>query len=65
MIDATLKKAAEDYEKHFPGKKVTFDVKPDTAKDNVEYIHANVNTPVRRAMYRVNCLVSVTEKDNE
>lgn len=64
FIDAALKRATEEYSKQFPDKKIEFVVKPDTNMDNVEYLHFNAHNPVRRAMYRVSCLVEVAEKDN-
>jgi hypothetical protein len=63
FIDAALKRATEEYSHQFPDKTVSFVVKPDTSRDNVEYLSYNAHNPVRRAMYRVSCLVEVTEKD--
>ena len=63
-IDAALKRVAEEYSIQFPDKTLSFVVKPDTSRDNVEYISYSTHNPVRRAMYRVSCLVEVTEKDN-
>ena len=64
FIDAALKRAVEEYSTQFPDKSVSFVVKPDTSRDDVEYLSYNAHNPVRRAMYRVSCLVVVTEKDN-
>ena len=62
-IDAALIRATEEYAHQFPDKTITFVLRPDTSRDDVEYLSYNAHNPVRRAMYRVTCLVEVTEKD--
>lgn len=62
LINSTLEKAIEQFAKEFPGHSIKLDVKTDTCKDHVEFIHYNVHNPVRRAMYRTTCLIEITEK---
>ena len=63
LIKAALEKAVSDHEKQFEGKTLSFEINMDTSHDDVEYIHFNMHNPVRRAMYRLSCLIEVTEKD--
>lgn len=63
LIKAALEKASSDHEKQFEGKTLSFEINMDTSHDDVEYISYNIYNPVRRAMFRLSCLVEVTEKD--
>lgn len=63
LVESTLKRATKSYETEFPGKTLKFDIKTDTIHEDVEFLHYNIHNPVRRANYRIYCLVEVTEKN--
>jgi len=61
MVEATLKKAIENYTEMFPDEKpIKFDIKTETADDNVEFVQSRQVSGFARGFYRLNFLVSVS-----
>jgi hypothetical protein len=64
LVESTLKRATKGYEKEFSGKTLKFEIKTNTIHEDVEFLHYNAHNPVRRANYRIYCLIEVIEKDD-
>jgi hypothetical protein len=58
LIEAALKKLSADYKEQY-NKKISFEVKTDTASENVDYAHYNIYNSTRRAFFKLNCLVQI------
>ena len=60
MIKAAVRKLVEDWKEKFPGENAPkFNVDFTTAQDHMEFVSYNIYVPVRRAMYRLSCLVKI------
>lgn len=60
MIEATLKKAIENYKELFPDETaIKFDLKTETASDDVEFVQSRQLSGFRRGFYRLNVLVNI------
>ena len=60
MIEATLKKAIENYEEQFPDEKAPkFKIKTETATDDVEFVQSRQLSGFRRGFYRLTALVNI------
>lgn len=61
MVEATLKKAIENYKEMFPDEKpVKFEINTKTASDDVEFIQSRQLSGFRRGFYRLNFLVNIS-----
>lgn len=62
MIEGTLKRAIDNYKELFPDEKpIKFEIKRDTADDNVEFVQSRQLSGFRRGFYRLTVLVGVSE----
>lgn len=60
MIEATLKKAIENYKELFPDEKaIKFNIKTETASDDVEFVQSRQLSGFARGFYRLNVLVGI------
>jgi len=62
-IEGALKRVSKEYETANDGKSLTFEIKTDSATENVEYVHYNIYNTTRRAFFKLQCLIKVNEKD--
>jgi len=60
MIEATLKKAIDNYKEMFPDEKlIKFSIKTETAHDDIEHVQSRQLSGFRRGFYRLSCLVDI------
>ena len=60
MVEATLKRAIENYKEDFPDEKaIKFDIKTETASDDVEFVQSRQASGFRRGFYRLSVLVNI------
>lgn len=60
MIKSAVDKIKDMWKEQFPEEKVpTFEIDFRTAQDSMEFVSYSIYSPVKRAIYRLSCLVKV------
>jgi len=63
MIKSAIDNLTDEWKKQFPDEKVpSFELLLTTSQDNLEFVSYSIYVPVKRAVYRLSCLVKVKFK---
>lgn len=63
LVEATLKKVNEAFKEENEGGSLAFEINTETLREDVEFLHYNMYNPVRRANYRIYCLINVGKEE--